>query len=251
MGGFFGSSSPPPNIPQPPTVEMESMASPSSSKTPPPPPSPPRTSTWDFLNPFESYNDNYYVPYTPSRSSKEVREEEGIPDLEDEEHEVVKEAYGDQKSMASASAAPGEYPAKAAKVAAKEDSISDVEEGLRRTSKSGEGTSDGSSVNEIHVVEKNVVADDVQRPEEQRNVAAVPPPRRYHDVSEVVQEIKTQFDRASESANEVSKMLEVGKLPYNQKHSVYKGETTKSDLFFRFCFLFKLFCLVQVLHKFI
>ncbi|XP_026658021.2 protein ALTERED PHOSPHATE STARVATION RESPONSE 1-like isoform X1 [Phoenix dactylifera] len=224
VGGFFGSSSPPPNIPQPPTVA--SMASPSSSKTPPPPPSPPRTSTWDFLNPFESYDDGYYAPYTPSRSSKEVREEEGIPDLEDEEHEVVKEAYGDQKSMAStsaAAAAPGDYSAKAAAVAAKEDSISDVEEGLHRTSKSGEGTSDGGSEHEVHVVEKNVVADEVQRQEEQRNVAAVPPPRRYHDVSEVVQEIKTQFDRASESANEVSKMLEVGKLPYHQKNSVYKA----------------------------
>ncbi|KAG1361040.1 putative nitrate regulatory gene2 protein [Cocos nucifera] len=202
------------------------MASPSSSKTPPPPPSPPRTSTWDFLNPFETYDDNYYMPYTPSRSSKEVREEEGIPDLEDEEHEVVKEAYGDQKSMASTSAAaPGEYSAKAVAVAAKKDSTSDVEEGLHRTSKSGEGTSDGSSVHEVHVVENSVVADEIQRPEEQRNVAAVPPPRRYHDVSEVVQEIKAQFDRASESADEVSKMLEVGKLPYHQRHSVYKVST--------------------------
>lgn len=217
MGGFFGSSSPPPNIPPP--AAPAGMASPSSSKAPPPPPSPPTTSTWDFLYPFGSYDDNYYAPYTPSRSSRDVREEEGIPDLEDERHEVVKEAYGDQKSVASTSAAA---------VAAKEDGISDV----HRTSKSGEGTSGGSSEHDVHVVEKNVVADEVQRPEEQRNVAAYPPPRRYHDVFEVMQEIKTQFDRASESANEVSKMLEVGRLPYHHKNSVYKGEGTKFFFFF-------------------
>ncbi|EHA8588851.1 nitrate regulatory gene2 protein [Cocos nucifera] len=211
-GGFFGSSSPPPNIPPP--AAPAGMASPSSSKVPPPPPSPPKTSTWDFLFPFGSYDDNYHAPYTPSRSSRDVREEEGIPDLEDEEHEVVKEAYVDQKSVASTSAAAaGEYSAKAAAVAAKEDGISDV----HRTSKSGEGSSSGSSEHDVHVVEKNVLAD-----EEQRNMAAFPPPRRYHDVSEVVQEIKIQFDRASESANEVSKMLEVGKLPYHQKNSGYK-----------------------------
>ncbi|XP_010941397.1 uncharacterized protein [Elaeis guineensis] len=211
-GGFFGSSSPPPNIPPP--AAPAGVASPSSSKAPPPPPSPPKTSTWDFLFPFGSYDDNYYAPYTPSRSSRDVREEEGIPDLEDEEHEVVKEAYGDQKSVASTSAAAaGEYSAKAAAVAAEEDGIGDV----HRTSKSGEGSSGGSSEHDVHVVEKNVVAE-----EEQRSMAAFPPPRRYHDVSEVVQEIKIQFDRASESANEVSKMLEVGKLPYRQKNSAYK-----------------------------
>ncbi|KAM7256734.1 hypothetical protein ACFE04_012475 [Oxalis oulophora] len=76
----------------------------STSKPPPPPPSPPRVSTWDFLNPFETY-EKYYPSYnTPSRDSKSVREEEGIPDLEDEvyhhhqhQYEVVKEVHGDQK----------------------------------------------------------------------------------------------------------------------------------------------------------
>ncbi|MFQ6648550.1 hypothetical protein Gotur_021296, partial [Gossypium turneri] len=74
------------------------MARRSSSKLPPPPPSPPRTSAWVFLNPFESY-ENYNHPYTPSSDLREVREAEGIPDLEDEnyQHEVVKEVDGDQK----------------------------------------------------------------------------------------------------------------------------------------------------------
>ncbi|KAJ6310930.1 hypothetical protein OIU76_015616 [Salix suchowensis] len=83
---LYGSSSPPP------------AAVASSSKPPPAPPSPLRASAWDFLNVFENY-DKSYPQYTPSRNSKELREEEGIPDLEDEDyqHEVVKEVHGDQK----------------------------------------------------------------------------------------------------------------------------------------------------------
>ncbi|MFQ6649129.1 hypothetical protein Gotur_023321, partial [Gossypium turneri] len=76
------------------------MARRSSSKPPPPPPSPPRTSAWDFLNPFESY-ENYNHLYTPSRDLREVREAEGIPDLEDEnyQHEVVKELSTEKGSL--------------------------------------------------------------------------------------------------------------------------------------------------------
>ncbi|KAG6507836.1 hypothetical protein ZIOFF_033189 [Zingiber officinale] len=108
-GCIFGSSSPPPNIPPP---AMGTGGNPTPSE-PPPPPSP-KASTWDFLNPFESYDD-YYAPYTSSRSSNELREEEGIPDLEDKPQEVVKEAYGDPKFVASTSAAAvGEHYGKAA-----------------------------------------------------------------------------------------------------------------------------------------
>ncbi|KAG8048228.1 hypothetical protein GUJ93_ZPchr0008g12199 [Zizania palustris] len=63
------------------------------------PPSPPRVSTWDFLNPFESVESYYQeqpsalAAYIPSRSSKDVREEEEIPELEhDEVDKVTNEA---------------------------------------------------------------------------------------------------------------------------------------------------------------
>ncbi|GAU43394.1 hypothetical protein TSUD_254770 [Trifolium subterraneum] len=61
---FYGSSPPPP------------MAA--SSKPPPAPPSPPKTSTWDFLNFFDSddkyYPQTQYTPTaTPSRDSKEPK----------------------------------------------------------------------------------------------------------------------------------------------------------------------------------
>ncbi|XP_020091526.1 uncharacterized protein LOC109712387 [Ananas comosus] len=208
FGGYFGSASPPPYGPPP-----AAAAPPASRAPPPPPPSPPRPSTWDFLNPFEVY-DSYYAssPYTPSRSSKEVREEEGIPDLEDEEHEVVKEAYGDRKSSASVSAPEkGDLLGKGVMGVSSEEGRISI----------GEGSSSGSSISsghDVHVVEKSVVGNEVQKPEDVRRKAT----RTYHDDSEVAEEIKAQFEKASESANQLSKMLEVGKRPYLQKKSLYK-----------------------------
>ncbi|KAL2936900.1 Nitrate regulatory gene2 protein [Bienertia sinuspersici] len=87
VGGYGGWNG---GVPQQPVAQP---------KPAPPPPPPPSTSPWDFMNLFESI-DNHYPPYTPSRDSREVREEEGIPDLEDEEnyeHEVVKQVQGNQK----------------------------------------------------------------------------------------------------------------------------------------------------------
>ena len=52
----------------------------------------------------------------------------------------------------------------------------------------------------------------------------MPDQRTYNSDFEVVQEINLQFDSASKSAADVSKMLEVDKMPYNQKkNSGLKG----------------------------
>ncbi|XP_008813641.2 protein ALTERED PHOSPHATE STARVATION RESPONSE 1-like [Phoenix dactylifera] len=209
MGGGGGSSSPPlaAQLPRPPAASTGSSSS--SSKAPPPPPSPPRTSTWDFLNPFDSF-DRYYASYPPSRGSKEVRDEEGIPDLEDDEIEVVKEAYGDQKFVASTSAA-----AELGTIGGR-SSVADHSHGH----KSGLGAADDNPENEPQLVDKKVVSRDVRgKQEEKRSVAA---PQRFHDLSEIVAEIKAQFDRASESARELSRMLEVGKQPYYRNNSVFE-----------------------------
>ncbi|CAN0893402.1 Protein ALTERED PHOSPHATE STARVATION RESPONSE 1 [Linum grandiflorum] len=104
--GYFGGYPPP------------TMREPSPPKPPPAPPSPPRASTWDFLNVFESVDnggtggggggfhgyhtsDRYvYGSITSSPDSREVREREGIPDLEDEtEHEVIKEVPREKKRI--------------------------------------------------------------------------------------------------------------------------------------------------------
>ncbi|XP_042446088.1 protein ROLLING AND ERECT LEAF 2-like [Zingiber officinale] len=209
-GGFFGSSSPPSNI-SPPTMAAGGVTP--APREPPPPPSP-KASTWDFLNPFESF-DNYYAPYTPSRSSRELREEEGIPDLEDEDQEVVKEAYGDPKYKTStSSAAKGEYSGKAV-MRSKEVEIGNAGDDSQRKSKSMEA---GSSLeHEDHVVEKSVVAESAEW-----RTAGFTILRNYQNDPKIVQEIKAQFDRVSESVEQSSKMLEVGKALYQKKDSLYK-----------------------------
>ncbi|KAI4989573.1 hypothetical protein ZWY2020_036890 [Hordeum vulgare] len=233
-GGYYGGAAAPPPADMPSTSREEAA--------PPPPPSPPRVSTWDFLNPFETYGSYYEqpaaapTPYTPSRSSKDVREEEGIPDLEDEDMEVVKEAYGDDKH-------PNGYSGKGK--AAKEEGRSSTGDELPRDSKSSVPSSSGSSLDhDVHVVEKSVVGEQVQRTEARQHVAGLPPTgseKTYVDDNEVVLEIKAQFERASSSAGEVSKMLEVGKMPYYQKSSGFKvsammicGIPTMEEEFLRF-----------------
>ncbi|CAN6198792.1 unnamed protein product [Urochloa humidicola] len=235
-GGYYGGG----GAPVPPADIPSSSREP---PAPPPPPSPPRVSTWDFLNPFETY-ESYYeqptaaaAPYTPSRSSKDVREEEGIPDLEDEDMEVVKEAYGDEKHPMKGYMGNGK--------ATKEEGRSSTGDELPRKSKASEASSSGSSLeHDVHVVEKSVVGEQVQRSEPRQHVAGLPstgPEKIYVDDTEVVVEIKTQFERASESAGEVSKMLEVGKMPYYQKSSGFKvsammicGIPTMEEEFLRF-----------------
>ncbi|CAD5317467.1 unnamed protein product [Arabidopsis thaliana] len=76
------------------------------SPSPLPPPSPPTVSTWDFLNVFDTYDysnarsraSGYYpmgmASISSSPDSKEVREREGIPELEEAtEQEVIKQVY--------------------------------------------------------------------------------------------------------------------------------------------------------------
>ncbi|WOL18906.1 hypothetical protein Cni_G27703 [Canna indica] len=220
-GGFFGSSLPPPNIE--PAAAAAVGPSTAATREARPPPSPPRASSWDFLNPFDSY-DSYYDPYASSRSSKssrELREEEGIPDLEDEQEEIVKEAYGDSKlAVSSSDAANGEYTAKDDN-GLKQDAIGSTGQDPYQKTTSLEERS--SSEQEVHVVKNSVVTE----PEDQNNAMGFTVSRSYHDVNEIAQEIKIQFDRASESADKVAKMLEVGRFLYHRKNSVYKAVSAR------------------------
>ncbi|XP_030942888.1 nitrate regulatory gene2 protein-like [Quercus lobata] len=201
------------------------VGSTSNSKPPPPPPSPPRASAWDFLNPFESY-DKFYstsspaVAYTPSRDSK-VREEEGIPELEEDNYyhrEVVKEVHGDQKFVGGGDKGGRGNNSKAVMVEDDDDVVGGVHDHEASTSlyearpraSSGGVENDGAEY-EVHVVEKKVVGNE---DEEGRS--------RYKglNVFQLAREIEVLFERASEFGNEVARLLEVGKLPYNRRHPV-------------------------------
>ncbi|KAK4284900.1 hypothetical protein QN277_001671 [Acacia crassicarpa] len=200
----YGSSSPPPPV--------------ASTSKPPPPPSPPRASTWDFLNFFDN-DDRYYSHYTPSLDSKEVREEEGIPDLEDEDylHEVVKEVHGDQK-LVDGGAANHSKPAE-------NDEVDRTEASLYQNRPSVSMENDGVEY-EVRVVDKKVVDKD-ERSKERGGGAAFQARSGTRNAFEVVREIEAQFKRASESGAEIAKMLEAGKLPYNKKYGAYQGASSK------------------------
>ncbi|KAL8485640.1 hypothetical protein ACS0TY_027795 [Phlomoides rotata] len=96
-------------------------------KEAPPPPSP-KASAWDFFNPFDTVDNGYPDYYSSGRfgygsnysspDSTEVREREGIPDLEEEtESEVYKEVLnggrtktGSKKSSGGSSTRSGAAP---------------------------------------------------------------------------------------------------------------------------------------------
>ncbi|KAG8368019.1 hypothetical protein BUALT_Bualt15G0001700 [Buddleja alternifolia] len=209
-GGFLGGSSSS-------SSQAPYGAVASSSKEPPPPPSPPSSSTWDFLNPFESF-EKFYPPYsyTPSRDSREVREEEGIPDLEDDVDEVVKEVHGNHKYMDSGRSShskPG--------VSEEEDAAPVTNDAdLQHKPRPSVGIDQSDPVEyEVHVVDKNVV-DGEERSKNQGNAAGFKPSGgiAFKGDAEVVKEIQVQFERACESGSELAKFLEVGKLQYKRKH---------------------------------
>ncbi|KAA8546419.1 hypothetical protein F0562_002842 [Nyssa sinensis] len=100
-GGFFG-------FPMgSPRRRPNENPQPSPPAGPPPPPSP-KVSAWEFLNPFDSYDNGYpgyisqgrygYGSSASSPDSNEVREREGIPPLEDEtENESFREVHKGKK----------------------------------------------------------------------------------------------------------------------------------------------------------
>ncbi|KAL3350999.1 hypothetical protein AABB24_023414 [Solanum stoloniferum] len=221
-GDFFPSSIQRPyGVSSPPAPSGAGPSSaPSTSKPPPPPPSPPRSSPWDFLNPFETFeSNNYPTPYTPSRDSREVREEEGIPDLEDEdfEHEVVKEVHGHQKFVEGESEGHGGNHSKA--VAEEEREKQSDSESLYHGRPSASMENEQVEF-EVHVVDKKVV-DEEGKSGHGGNVAGFKA-RAFKDDSDVVKEIQVQFELASESGNELAMILEVGKLPHNRKNATYQ-----------------------------
>ncbi|CAL9069700.1 protein ALTERED PHOSPHATE STARVATION RESPONSE 1-like [Musa acuminata AAA Group] len=217
MGGFFGPSSPPQAM-QPPTwTTASALRGSSSSRPPPPPPPPPSTSTWDFLNPFETY-ENYHHRYTPTWSSREVREEEGIPDLEEEDHDIAKVSYGHQKFASFSSAATGEHSSSMGASTRRTDGTSSVRGSYFYQSRSSAAGRNSSY--EPEVVDKNAVTHGVQRSQVQpQNVAD---PKKILDASDFADEIKTQFERASQCTRELSELLEVGKRHHQPKQSLFE-----------------------------
>ncbi|XP_048558762.1 protein ALTERED PHOSPHATE STARVATION RESPONSE 1-like [Triticum urartu] len=178
---------------------------------PAPLPPPRESSSWDFLNVFENYDDSYdgyyYNPtttaaaaaaaYTPSRSSREVREEEGIPELEEDDEETVV-----VKEMAS------EY------------------------STVGTGRSHRGSFGPVNTIPEVDNRRNVQRRRPAyRNVAPLtrePPAQRVvGNAMDAATAVKTQLVRVAEAARELAPLLEVGRPSYQGRNSVYHAASSR------------------------
>ncbi|XP_031495333.1 protein ALTERED PHOSPHATE STARVATION RESPONSE 1 [Nymphaea colorata] len=219
-----------------------------STRPPPPPPSPPKPGfAWDdFFNPFGPVEEvySYYGKRNSSISSPdsaEIRLKEGIPDLEDESQiDDGNEAKKGQKSGVDGSKGlSGDNASSSGHIMIDEDDEDDDDDsddhihsvspeksnkgpsseasGSRSTTLSAhhkKGVSFGGEVTSAEDAESTSKTDDL--------VAVVTQGTR--DISDVVKEINGDFGRASESCLEISKTLEVGKLPYRPRTTLIKAK---------------------------
>ncbi|KAM0971538.1 hypothetical protein ACFX13_019729 [Malus domestica] len=258
-GGFFGyQMGSPVNSENP--YNRRPPSPPSPARPPPAPPSPPTTSTWDFLNVFETYdNTGYpgsypkarygYGSTTSSPDSKEVREREGIPDLEDEtEQEVLKEVHKEKRKAneegnvnrnRNRNSGEGTSRAVPLKQPSSSGSSGTVPLHSSESSHSGHGKeiksspdTIGSKNSEEELVKKKRVSFEFEVEVEAASTHDVGSSKGSslttlsvhgtRDLQEVVKEIRDEFETASTYGKEVAMLLEVGKLPYQPRGAALK-----------------------------
>ncbi|XP_057837250.1 protein ALTERED PHOSPHATE STARVATION RESPONSE 1 [Cryptomeria japonica] len=243
IDSFFSTHLPPP---------QSSVASLYNNNNPdylPTPPSPPRTSTWDFFNPFLSLDNPY--PYHDQRRlsqvyeedeiriMKQVREEEGIPELEEEnrggskkeEEKKETEAPADPaKEQPSINEPAAESNADALTQVPSQPAVETVVDTKDKStveeipSKGAEGTGDvGEQVKEKpgeeEVKDKQVNSENVDVP----NIAT----HRPMSMLQVMKEIEDQFIRAYQFGNNISALLEASKVHHSSSLSDIKENSAK------------------------
>ncbi|XP_043720495.1 protein ALTERED PHOSPHATE STARVATION RESPONSE 1-like [Telopea speciosissima] len=238
MGGYFG-------IPMhsPPRDPYNNRPPSPPAATPSPPP-PPQVSAWDFLDPFNSVDGGYPGYYsrgsyrigstTSSPDSKEVREREGIPDLEDEnEPKPLKEAEQrkGKKVEEDVKGDSGEGTSRAAAPLQSEDSLPSVQE---KEIKSSPETIAPKSIEEEENPRRKGVSFEINEAStkvgelgghvESSKASSLTTLAAHgtRDLREVVKEIRDEFVNASEYGKEVAVLLEVGKLPYQSRRTILK-----------------------------
>ncbi|KAK8928962.1 hypothetical protein KSP39_PZI017405 [Platanthera zijinensis] len=211
-------------------------------QTPPPPP--PQESSWDFFNPFDSYEqifDRYAKSsfrlgsVASSPNSSEVREQEGIPDLEEEtEHEYVEEkgkqsiseekrAVDDDSDRLNSSVGSSEAVAMP-NVKDKGGVLPEEQEDKKRRldggnpRKSGEVKECRNKRPHLEATNTPVIMEDNRQ---KKDVAL--PVQRTKDVVEAVREITEQFKSAACCGEDVSRILEVGKMQYRPRIRIFRG----------------------------
>ncbi|KZV51581.1 hypothetical protein F511_10534 [Dorcoceras hygrometricum] len=226
-------------------------------ETPPPPP--PLASGWDFLNPFDGYDNGYPSYYSTgvygrmsnssSPDSNEVREREGIPDLEEEtETEVYKEVLREKKASKAkkrsgqrTSTSKGMNNAESRKKSGESSprsrtatSRKNSEGSLRLDQSPSSGTSGSvnladeksstdttvsKSLDEDSVRRRKGVTFEVEEMSKQTDSSKMSSfttlsPHATRDLRDAVGEIRDEFEIASGCGKEVAVILEVGKMPF-------------------------------------
>ncbi|KAK3231962.1 hypothetical protein Dsin_003843 [Dipteronia sinensis] len=166
---------------------------PPSKSPPPPPPPPPSSSAWDFLNFFEPL-EKYEPPYSPGRETKQIKESEKKKKEKPENVSITEKV-----SKAVTRPTPTPSREKRDDDVAKKKSTAVVAEKEQRRSTEPESKISQSG-------------------------------QRY--VSEVMRQVQVQFERASESGLEVSKMFDAGRFRYLHKHSVSQGCQVSSKMLY-------------------
>ncbi|KAL3736705.1 hypothetical protein ACJRO7_025619 [Eucalyptus globulus] len=258
-GGFYGY----PSMGAPDNAYGADREKPSPPQQPPPaPPSPPNVSAWDFLNVFETYDNGYatYVPKgnygygstTSSPDSKEVREREGIPDLEDEtETEMVKGIYKGRKKLGEETNRNrnfGEGTSRGVPAQKREEISRDIpsqrgeestkaipspdhkSSGFIPKNKAKSSSSDtivSPSSPEDYSRKKGVSfeVEETSTPDLDSSKLSSLTTLSAHgtrDLQDAVRDIKDEFDSAFGYGKEVAALLQVGMLPYESKGTQLK-----------------------------
>ncbi|OMO85489.1 hypothetical protein COLO4_21593 [Corchorus olitorius] len=151
-----------------------------------PPPPAPRSAAWDYLNFFDEIYERYELPVKNKGAAH------------DPEAEPVKQTQAEEKSGANNTKEKREenLSCKAVPV------------------KNGDAENKKKVDSEPPQVQKK---DDSNEPKNQSGKKCT--------ISEVMKELQVFFEKASDSGNEVLKMLDTGKFRYYHKKSVYQGST--------------------------
>ncbi|CAL9041094.1 protein ROLLING AND ERECT LEAF 2-like isoform X1 [Musa acuminata AAA Group] len=219
----------------------------------PPPPSPAKTSGWEFLDPFNMYEHflHHYSQgklrmgsFTSSPDLREVRKQEGIPDLEFEMDvkpmkeakkenvqakkvnlEVKKENVldngleGKDFSVEKLSAVPAED---VGRKDAKDGIVGLAKEGRKNSWASSKGRSiredeKSNGKDRVMIFYDKSYETEESAPQIVKSLSTSEQSFFLHatrDVVDVVKEIKKQFTSAADCGEEVSKMLEGDRFPY-------------------------------------
>ncbi|EAY98113.1 hypothetical protein OsI_20029 [Oryza sativa Indica Group] len=216
-----------------------------------PPPMPmPEVSPWDFFNPFDSYDYNQQLPqykdangsFTSSPNSSEVREREGIPELEEEtEQESMRESIKARKAVESTAstridnADAVNAKAKTASMEHKECEIESVgsasvldsgEESVcscecdHADGNAGAGAATAAPAGDDPRMVKKVASEE----HSSMVVAEDVLPKNFgtRDVADVVNEIKEQFNYVVACGDDVARILEVGSMRYRPRRRIVR-----------------------------